>query len=792
MRRQSILVLAIGVLLFGSVAITFASTASFQGLGDLDLFDSRAYGVSADGSVVVGRGNFTSGWGAFRWTESGGMESLSGDFQPSTAYGISADGLVIVGGGRNESGYTEAFRWTENGGFEGLGDIIGGSFESWAYDVSADGTVIAARGLDGFGHKACRWTAATGMQSLTETSSRSLAYGISANGRVIAGEHNGQGFRWTQSGGMEIIGGHCCEGVSADGSVVVGRGNFTSGWGAFRWTQSGGIQELGDLSGGSFNSYAYDVSDDGAVIVGRGTTDLGSEGFIWDSVNGMRNFKDVLENDYGLDLTGWQLASINSLSGDGLTFVGTGYNSSGYIEAWFATFFPIGGYIDWADLAAFADRWLDNGCSPANWCGGADINRSGNVDFADYAWLGYYWEDVAPEPNVASNPDPNDLATNVSITADLSWVAGTDTAAHRVYFGTTSPGDFQGYQSATTFDAGITDANTTYYWQIDEVGLGGTTTGAIWSFTTAPAPGQASNPNPIDTETDVSVTIDLSWIAGSDATSHDVYFGTNPTPDINEFQGNQAGTVFDPCTLDYKTTYYWQIDEVGLGGTTTGAVWSFTTMIDPNLVSRWRFDEVSGNIAYDSSGNENHGQLIDGIGNGLVWVPAESSLNFDGSNNLSRVLIPTSGMTTTAGTVAIWANLAEPQERGGGRDGQAYFFGCNNGGINKILLYMSNSDTQLDIKVGNHGENNITTLSTETWYHIALTWNAGIYAIYVDGSPLDTGTYGGLSSLPSMADIGNNGNSSTQSLHGLIDEVMIFDKSLSAAEIQQLCQDGAN
>ena len=339
MRTKSILVVVMVALLFSLTQMSFATTASFQGLGALagGTFESYGEDVSADGSVVVGWSLTASGWQGFCWTQSGGMESLSGNFQQSLAYGISADGKVIVGGGSNESGYTEAFRWTESGGFEGLGDVAGGSFESYAYDVSADGTVIAARGRDGFGHEACRWTAATGMQSLTETSSRSLAYGISANGRVIAGEHNGQGFRWTQSGGMEIIGGHCCEGVSADGSVVVGRGNFTSGWGAFRWTQSGGIQELGDLPGGNYNSYASDVSADGSFVVGKGTTDLGSEAFIWDAINGMRNFKVVLENDYGLDLTGWQLANIKSLSGDGLTFVGTGYNPSGYIEAYIAT-----------------------------------------------------------------------------------------------------------------------------------------------------------------------------------------------------------------------------------------------------------------------------------------------------------------------------------------------------------------------------------------------------------------------------------------------------------------------
>ncbi len=87
-------------------------------------------------------------------------------------------------------------------------------------------------------------------------------------------------------------------------------------------------------------------------------------------------------------------------------------------------------------------------------------------------------------------------------------------------------------------------------------------------------PGQASNPNPADETGGVGINADLSWTAGSDAASHDVYFGmTSPPP----FVRNQSGITFDPGTMAYTTTYYWRIDEVNLLGTTTGTVWSFTT-----------------------------------------------------------------------------------------------------------------------------------------------------------------------------------------------------------------------
>jgi parallel beta-helix repeat protein len=88
----------------------------------------------------------------------------------------------------------------------------------------------------------------------------------------------------------------------------------------------------------------------------------------------------------------------------------------------------------------------------------------------------------------------------------------------------------------------------------------------------------ARYPNPYDKAAFVSINADLSWTAGRGATSHDVYFGTsNPPP----FILNQDATTFEPGTMDYITTYYWRIDEVNSAGTTTGTIWSFTTMMFP-------------------------------------------------------------------------------------------------------------------------------------------------------------------------------------------------------------------
>jgi hypothetical protein len=93
-----------------------------------------------------------------------------------------------------------------------------------------------------------------------------------------------------------------------------------------------------------------------------------------------------------------------------------------------------------------------------------------------------------------------------------------------------------------------------------------------------PGPGKATNPSPSHQATGVSVTADLSWTAGANATSHDVYFGTTSP---GTFRGNQAGTTYDTGTMINDTTYYWRIDEKNAGSTTTGDVWNFKTVLGP-------------------------------------------------------------------------------------------------------------------------------------------------------------------------------------------------------------------
>jgi hypothetical protein len=98
---------------------------------------------------------------------------------------------------------------------------------------------------------------------------------------------------------------------------------------------------------------------------------------------------------------------------------------------------------------------------------------------------GDVWSFTTVPPGPAFGPDPVDGAADVNTRMELSWFAGECAVSHNIYFGTSSPGEFQGNQTETTFDPGALDLGTMYYWRIDEVQADSSVVeGDVWRFTT--------------------------------------------------------------------------------------------------------------------------------------------------------------------------------------------------------------------------------------------------------------------------------------------------------------------
>ncbi|MBL8288610.1 MAG: hypothetical protein JNL85_11560 [Rubrivivax sp.] len=255
-------------------AFRWTAAAGPVDLGTLDAANngsrtSDAANVSDDCNVIVGTSQYNAnGFAqhAYRWTAAGGMVDLgapAGAGRNSRAFGVSGAGDVVVGEAEFVdasafSGFrTGAYRWTAAGGFQSLGALEPGFFTS-AVAVTADGTTIVGNGGVGNGSRAFRWTAAAGLVPIGPLAGHSHAdaAAISDNGKIVAGT--------SSTGPLDR---------NAAGGALRGTGT------AFRWTQASGIQDLRqllvaagvDMTGVTLLSVTG-MSPDGQWIAGTATT----------------------------------------------------------------------------------------------------------------------------------------------------------------------------------------------------------------------------------------------------------------------------------------------------------------------------------------------------------------------------------------------------------------------------------------------------------------------------------------------------------------------------------------
>ena len=164
-----------------------------------------------------------------------------------------------------------------------------------------------------------------------------------------------------------------------------------------------------------------------------------------------------------------------------------------------------------------------------------------------------------------------------------------------------------------------------------------------------------SKMTPADKEAHLDRSQGLSWTAGKNALSHDVYIGTsydavfNANHNSAEFKGNQTATKY---ALDdsYSSipTYYWRVDEVSANGTVKGAVYSFK-------LSRLAFPTAEG-----------YGRFARGGRGGYVYHV--TNLNDSGEGSLRYGLETLKGARTVVfdvgGVIALKSVLCIPDDGG--------------------------------------------------------------------------------------------------------------------------------
>ncbi len=203
---------------------------------------------------------------------------------------------------------------------------------------------------------------------------------------------------------------------------------------------------------------------------------------------------------------------------------------------------------------------------------------------------------------------------------------------------------------------------------------------------------------------------------------------------------------------------------------------------DPSLVGYWKLDDEGTGTVLDYSGNDRHGtingnpQFVPGLfGDAMQFTGDPDYVNIGGYKGLlgGHAFTITAWIKTTAnGEIVGWGN---------------------NTGTERVEFRVSES--RLRVEHGSGNRQGDTVVGDNQWHHVALTVeeNSTIsypdVILYVDGEDdTRTGTDVDAFNIVENYDlaIGRRYNNDNRWFIGLIDEVRVYDRVLSAEEIQNL------
>jgi len=200
----------------------------------------------------------------------------------------------------------------------------------------------------------------------------------------------------------------------------------------------------------------------------------------------------------------------------------------------------------------------------------------------------------------------------------------------------------------------------------------------------------------------------------------------------------------------------------------------------PGMISWWTGDNTAADIRGTNHGSLQNGAAYEaglvgpafslGGGDDHVSIPNSPSLSFPGALTVDFWFKPNTTHAPSTPTAPS-------------------FFG--KGFLNSINL--ANNDGRLEVRGPSPRPNSTTdTWLAGTWYHIAVTFDGTAYRIYVNGAQEGGATPSTYSILDNAeAVMFGNLPGLSSGFDGLIDEVELFNRALSQAEIQALYDAGS-
>jgi hypothetical protein len=203
-----------------------------------------------------------------------------------------------------------------------------------------------------------------------------------------------------------------------------------------------------------------------------------------------------------------------------------------------------------------------------------------------------------------------------------------------------------------------------------------------------------------------------------------------------------------------------------------------------NLICYWNLNGGLGNVAYDSSGNGNNGVIY-----GASWVAGKygGALSFNGTSDYAET--NASLNVGNSFTLAAWIKRSSTDAVFGyvlangnsGASSNKFAFYAR-GDYNWKLAFESGDGNSSDLEIGN------ISVPQDVWTHIAVTINGANGVFYLNGQIDGTFTLNHADfSKNAQIEMGRSANNYADCFFGgVIDDIQIYNRTLSANELAQL------
>ncbi|MBM3211778.1 LamG domain-containing protein [Candidatus Poribacteria bacterium] len=214
-------------------------------------------------------------------------------------------------------------------------------------------------------------------------------------------------------------------------------------------------------------------------------------------------------------------------------------------------------------------------------------------------------------------------------------------------------------------------------------------------------------------------------------------------------------------------------------------LFAFASYSQAAIIGAWTFDEGQGTVAKDSTKNKSDGKI-----NNAKWVDGKfgKALDFNGKD--ANVEIPnTNGVLSVEGAFSLMAWVKIPGFTGGWQtiatlntDGPVRNYGLFINDKSGLIHYSFTSNKQWQ------SFNAVSNIADGKWHHIAAVYDMKAFKCYVDGKVDGETAINNLKPDTAKTPVTIGSWVGGGWVFGSIDEVVLHNSALTAAQIQSLMQ----